>query len=298
MLKRLTLPILVVLVVAAVIVVKMVAFRVDQREQALVLLFGEPKRVEHGWTAKSSPPGLKFKAPWENVVYFDRRVQMLEIPARQVLASDQEVLVVDVYALYRITNPLLFYQRVTNIPGAEARMKPFMEASLKSVLGTHTSAQIISGKRIAMMKDIQNSLESQIRDANLGVKITDVRIRRADLPTQNANRVFKRMISERQQEADKIRAEGNERALTIRAEADKQKQVILAKATEESSRVRGAGDAERNDIYAKAYLRDPEFFAFYRSMEAYQAALADGNTSMVLSPNSEFFRYFQDQQGK
>lgn len=298
MLRRLTLPILVILVVLAVIIIRMVAFEVDQKSQALVLQFGEPKRVEHGWDAKDASPGLKFKTPLENVVKFDRRVQMLEIPARQVLASDQEVLVVDVFALYRITNPLLFYQRVTTIAGAETRMTPFMEASLKSVLGTHTSAEIVSGHRAEMMEAIRDQLEAQTKDANLGVQIIDVRIRRADLPTQNANKVFRRMETERQQEAAKIRAEGDERALKLRAEADREVRVTLAKANEEASRIRGEGDAERNEIYAKAYNRDPEFFAFYRSMEAYEKALTDGQTSMVLSPDSEFFRYFQDQQGK
>jgi membrane protease subunit HflC len=295
--KRLTLPLVILVIFGGIMLIRTVAFTVDQREQALVLLFGDAKRVEHAWGADDKP-GLKFKLPWENVVKFDRRNLMLDAPAKQILASDQEWLMVDVFARYRIADPLLFYQRVTTVRGAELRMTPFLEASVKSVLGSHDSTEIVSGHRVQMMQDIRDQLEAQTKGANLGVEIIDVKIRHADLPKENTNKVFIRMISERHQEAAKIRAEGEEAALKLRAEADREVRVILANAKEQSSRVRGTGDAERNEIYAKAYNQDPEFFAFYRSMEAYERALANGNTSMVLSPDSEFFRYFGSQNGK
>ena len=295
--KRLTLPLVILLVFGSVMLARTVAFSVDQREQALVLMFGDAKRVEHAW-GSDDQPGLKFKFPWENVVFFDRRNLMLNAPAKQILASDQEWLIVDVFARYRIADPLLFYQRVTTVRGAELRMTPFLEASVKSVLGSHDSAQIVSGQRLDMMNAIRDQLESQTKGANLGVEIIDVKIRRADLPAENAAKVFLRMETERQQEAAKIRAEGEEAALKLRAEADREVRVILANAKESSSRIRGAGDAERNEVYANAYNADPEFFAFYRSMEAYEKALANGNTAMVLSPDSEFFRYFGSQSGK
>ncbi len=295
--RRLTLPLVILLIFGGVLVARTVAFSVDQREQALVLMFGNAKRVEHAW-ASDDKPGLKFKLPWENVVFFDRRNLMLDTPAKQILASDQEWLVVDVFARYRIADPLLFYQRVTTVRGAELRMTPFLEASVKSVLGSHDSAEIVSGHRVQMMLDIRAQLETQTKNANLGVEIIDVKIRHADLPAENAAKVFLRMETERHQEAAKIRAEGEEAALKLRAEADREVRVILANAKEQSSKIRGAGDAERNEVYAKAYNQDPEFFAFYRSMEAYEKAMANGQTSMVLSPDSEFFRYFGSQAGK
>jgi len=295
--KRLTLPLVILLIFGMVMLIRTVTFTVDQREQALVLRFGQIVEVKHAWGGDDKP-GLKFKYPWDNVVLFDRRNLMLDTPAKQILAADQEWLVVDVFARYRISDPLMFFQRVTTVRGAELRMTPFLEASVKSVLGGSNSAEIVSGHRVEMMEAIRDQLEAQTRGANLGVEIIDVKIRHADLPAENADKVFRRMETERQQEASKIRAEGEERALKLRAEADREVRVILANAKEESSRIRGAGDAERNEIYAVAYNADPEFFAFYRSMEAYEKALANGKTSMVLSPNSEFFRYFGNQQGK
>ncbi len=295
--RRFTLPIVIFIIFIGSLLANTVAFSVDQRQQALVLRFGKIVDVKHAW-GSDEQPGLKFKMPWDNVVFFDRRNLMLDAPAKQILASDQEWLVVDVFARYRIADPLLFYQRVTTTRGAEMRMTPFLEASVKSVLGSQNSTEIVSGHRAELMNSIRDQLESQTKDANLGVEIIDVKIRRADLPAENADKVFLRMITERQQESAKIRAEGEEQALELRAKADREVRVILANAKEQSSKIRGAGDAERNEIYAKAYSQDPEFFAFYRSMEAYEKALANGQTSMVLSPDSEFFRYFGSLKGK
>ncbi len=295
--KRFTLPLVILVIFGSIMLFKATAFSVDQREQALVLRFGKIVGVKHTWSGVDKP-GLKFKMPWDNVVFFDRRNLMLNAPVQEVLASDQEWLMVDVFARYRIADPLLFYQRVKTISLAESRINSFLEAAVKSVLGQHKSAEIISGHRVEMMQAILERLEAETKAANLGVSIIDVKIRHADLPKKNASKVFLRMETERHQEASKIRAEGEEQALRLRAEADREVRVILANAKEESSRIRGQGDAQRNEIYAKAYSQDPEFFAFYRSMEAYDKALTNGETSMVLSPDSEFFRYFGSQKGK
>ncbi len=267
-------------------------FSVDQREQALILRFGEPIKVVNPWNADEDP-GLHIKAlPWEDVVKFDRRNLMLDIPPQEITASDQERLIVDAFSRYRIADPLQFYKAVRDVRGAQARLAPFMEASLRRVLGGVKSSDIVSGHRAELMIAIRDAVNTQAAESNLGVEIIDVKIRRADLPEQNAEKVFSRMQSERQQAASLIRAEGEEKARTVRAEAARTVRVTLAKAKEKSSILRGAGDAKRNDIYAAAYSKDPEFFAFYRSMEAYEKALADGKTSMVLSPDSEFFSYF------
>lgn len=294
--KRFTLPLVILLVFGSILLIQTVAFTVDQREQALVLRFGKIVEVKHGWES-GEQPGLKFKLPIDNVIFFDRRNLMLDAPAKQILALDQEWLVVDVFARYRIADPLLFYQRVTTVRGAELRMTPFLEASVKNVLGSHESAEIISGHRSEMMEAIRDQLESQTKDANLGVEIIDVKIRHADLPAENAAKVFLRMETERQQEAARIRAEGEEAALKLRAQADREVRVVLANAKQESSKIRGAGDAQRNQIYAQAYNQDSEFFAFYRSMEAYEKALANDKTSMILSTDSEFYRFFGNQKG-
>ncbi|VAV88362.1 HflC protein, partial [hydrothermal vent metagenome] len=227
--RRLTLPLVILLIFGISMLIKTVAFSVDQREQALVLRFGKIVDVKHAWGGDDQP-GLKFKMPWDNVVFFDRRNLMLDAPAKQILASDQEWLVVDVFARYRISDPLLFYQRVTTVRGAKLRMTPFLEASVKSVLGSQNSTEIVSGHRADLMKAIRDQLESQTKGANLGVEIIDVKIRRADLPSENAENVFSRMVTERAQESARIRAEGEEQALKLRAEADREVRVILANA--------------------------------------------------------------------
>jgi modulator of FtsH protease HflC len=271
-------------------------FTVDQREQVLILRFGEPVGVVNPWGSKEDP-GLHMKTfPWENVVKFDRRNLMLDIPPQEITASDQERLIVDAFARFRISDPLQFYKAVTDVRGATARLAPFMEASLRRVLGGVKSNDIVSGHRAELMIAIRDAVNAQAAESRLGVEIIDVKIRRADLPEQNAEKVYSRMQSERQQAASLIRARGEERARTLRAEAARTVRITLAKAREKSSILRGAGDARRNDIYAAAYSKDPEFFAFYRSMEAYEKTLIDGKTSMVLSPDSDFFGYFDTQK--
>ncbi len=273
-------------------------YTVDLREQAIVLRFGQPVHADNTWGTAPNP-GLKMKKlPWDQVVKFDRRNLMLDIPPQEILASDQERLIVDAFARFRISDPLQFYKAVKDQRIAKTRLAPFMEGSLRRVLGGVKSNDIVSGHRAQLMIAIRDAVNAQAKQSKLGVEIMDVKIRRADLPEQNANKVYSRMQSERQQAASKIRAEGEEKARTIRAEAARTVRVILAKAKEKASITKGEGDARRNEIYAAAYGRDPEFFAFSRSMEAYEKALKDGKTSMVLTPDSDFFKYYGKQGGK
>jgi len=289
---------LVVLVVGGLLLVASSMFVVNQYSQALVLRFGEPVAVENPWVAEEVSPGLKFKAPFiDNAVIFSRKLLVLDLPDMEVIANDQERLVVDAFARYRITDPLLFYQAVQNVQRAELQLQEYMEASLRRVLGSVESGDIISGQRAELMEQIRTDMNNQATEDSLGVAITDVKIRQADLPQQNAERVYTRMQTEREQRAAEIRAEGEQRSREIRAEADKTRTVILAEAREQAEVIKGEGDAQRNAIYAQAYNRDPEFFAFYRSLQAYEKSIEEG-TQLVLSPQSDFFRYFDNQGGR
>lgn len=288
---------LVVLVVGGLFIAATSMFIVNQYSQALVLRFGDPVAVENPWVAEDENPGLKFKLPWENAVIFSRKLLVLDLPDMEVIANDQERLVVDAFARYRITDPLLFYQAVQNVQRAELQLQEYMEASLRRVLGSVESGDIISGQRAELMEQIRTDMNNQATEDSLGVAITDVKIRQADLPQQNAERVYTRMQTEREQRAAEIRAEGEQRSREIRAEADKTRTVILAEAREQAEVIKGEGDAQRNAIYADAYNRDPEFFAFYRSLEAYEKSIEEG-TQLVLSPQSDFFRYFDNQGGR
>jgi len=289
---------LAVVVAGAAFTAYLSVFIVSETQQALVLRFGEPVRVENAWSEDEATrsPGLKFKLPWENVVVMDRRNLDFDSPPNEIFDVDQQLLIVDSFVRFRISDPLRFYQAVGNERVARTRLEPYLDAALRRVLGGVSSDDIISGQRARLMVAIQNEVNRQTTESGLGIEIIDVRLKRADLPPQIADRVYVRMETQRHQAAALIRAEGEERGLSIRANADRQVRVIQAEANEQSERVRGAGDALRNEIYAAAYGRDPEFFAFYRSMLAYEAAIGSG-TTMVLSPNSEFFEYFQSQHG-
>lgn len=271
-------------------------FVVNQYSQALVLRFGEPIRVENSWSAAEENPGLKVKLPWDRAIVFSRKLLELNFPGQEIIPSDQERLVVDAFARYRITDPLLFYQAVRDVEGARSQMTDYMEASLRRILGAQASGDIISGQRAALMEAVRAEINQQAADDRLGVEIVDVRIRQADLPEQNAERVYTRMETERQQRAAQIRAEGEENARRIRAEADREVTVTLAQAREQAQTIMGEGDGARSAIYAEAYTQNPEFFAFYRSMQAYETAIDEG-TTIVLSPDSDFFRYFSSQTG-
>lgn len=281
---------IVVVVLGLLVVASSALFTVNQTQQVLVLQLGELKRV-------IKDPGLKVKLPFiQNVVYLDNRVLDLDPPAEEVIASDQKRLVVDAIARYRIVDPLKFFQTVGNEQGMQARLSRVVNGTLRNVIGNYTLLDVLSDRRAAIMTEIKGQVNGEM--ASFGIDVIDVRIRRADLPQANSEAIFQRMRSERDREAKQARAEGAEIAQRIRARADRERTVITAEAQKTSQIVRGEGDAQSVKIYADAFGRDPQFFAFYRTMEAYKKALGNGdNTSMVLSPDSEFFRYFGSSDG-
>ena len=264
-------------------------FTVNQTQQAIVLQLGEYKR-----TIRDA--GLHAKIPlFQNVVYFDRRVLDVEPSAEEVIASDQKRLVVDSYARFRITNPLQFYQTVANEAGARSRLESIINASLRRVLGNVALADVLSDKRAGIMRQITAEVKSEADP--FGIDVLDVRLRRTDLPQENNQAIYARMQSERQREAQEFRAQGDEFAQRIRSVAERERTVILADAQRQAQILRGEGDGESVKIYADAFGKDKNFFAFYRSMQAYRDALAGHNTTLVLSPDSDFFRYFDHADG-
>jgi membrane protease subunit HflC len=259
-------------------------FTVHQTQQVLVLQLGQFKRV-------IAEPGLHFKTPFvQNIVSYERRVLEVDPPKEQVILSDQKRLDVDVYLRYRIADPLLFFKSVRDERVAASRLGNVVNSTLRRVLGNVTLLTVLSDERAKVMSDIHTEVNEVAKP--LGIEIVDVRIRRADLPEQAAQAVFARMRSEREQEAREARAQGFEKAQRIRAGADRERTVLLAEAEKESEITRGAGDKQSYRIAADAYGKDPEFYGFYRSMQAYRKALQGDDTTMVLSPDSEFFRYF------
>ena len=282
--RRLLLVLAVVLVVAGLALTNAL-FIVDQTEQALVLQFGQPRRVVR-------TPGLWAKRPFlEDVKRYDNRLLDFEPPPEEVIVSDQKRLVVDTYTRYRITDPLLFYQTVNTEVAVRARLSAMVNGSLRRVLGNVTLSALLSHERPAIMKQIRDEVSEQGK--GFGIDVIDVRIRRADLPEENSQAIFARMVSERQQQAAQYRGEGAEAAQTVRANADRERTIIVAEAQRSAQRVRGDGDAESIRVYADAFGQDKEFFAFYRSMQAYRDALNGRSTSFVLTPGSGFFRFFE-----
>jgi len=277
-----------ILIAIAVLVLNMSAFTVDQRHEALVLQFGNPKRVV-------KVAGLHFKLPWEGVIRFDRRLLVLDAPPNEVITKDKKTILVDAYTRWKIVDPLKVYQVARNENGVAARMEDVVRSQLRNVLGRHTLIQIVSGGvnatlRIKLMREITSQTNNGVRD--LGIRVMDVRIKRADLPPENSDAVFKRMKAERQRIATRYRSEGAESAKEIRAQADKQRRILLAGAYKESEIIRGKAQAKITRIYAKAYNKDPEFYAFTRSLQAYRDSIGKG-TKMVITPDSEFFRFFE-----
>jgi len=270
---------------AALVVVLSSLFAVQQTQQALVLQFGEPKQVV-------TEPGLHMKAPWplQHVLYIDKRVLNLDLPAQEVIAQDKKRLVVDAFARWRITDALRFYQSLTDEAVAQVRLQPILGSNVRRILGAQTFAAVLSGERAKLMLDIKDGVNSETR--NFGIEIVDVRIRRADLPAQNSDAIYRRMQQERVREANEYRAQGEQISQEIRSKADRDATVILAEAQRTAEITRGQGDAEKNRIFADAFSRDADFFAFYRSMNAYQSSLKGDNTTVILSPDSDFFRYF------
>jgi membrane protease subunit HflC len=281
---------IIVLLAAGVFAAYNSAFTVNQTQQALVLQLGEPKRT-------IQEPGLAFKLPFiQDVTYYEKRVLSL-IPqdAQEVILSDQKRLMVDAYARYQISDPLLFYQTVRNELGARGRLEAIIDSSVRRALGRETLASILTGQR----NDITRSIGDEVNESvsSLGIQIIDVRLRRADYPEATSQNIFNRMKSERTREAKEFRATGEEEAQKIRSAAEKIRTVIISEAQRTAQETRGAGDSEAIRIYAESFGQDAEFFAFYRSMEAYGKSFTEKDTSMVLSPDSAFFRFFLDKDG-
>ena len=260
-------------------------FIVHQTEQAIVIQFGEPKRV-------IQTPGLKAKIPFvQRVVFYDNRLLGLDPPAEQVLLADKKRIVVDTFSRFRIVNPLLFYQSVLTEEFARSRLSDAIVSSLRDVLGKHDMKTMLSEKRTDIMAQIRDEVDAKAKE-NFGVEVIDVRIRRADLPDETSQAVFARMRSEREREAKEFRAQGQQTNQKIKAEADRDKVKILAQAQKEAQILMGEGDREAAEIWAKASKRDKNFYAFYRSLEAYKNSMKTDGTSLVISPDSEFFKYF------
>lgn len=279
-----------VLIAIALFAIYSSLFTVYQTENALVLRFGEPQRVI------INDPGLHWKLPIaDSVVFVDNRILDLDSPVQEVIASDQKRLVVDAFARYRITDPLRFYQSAGSISQASSRLATVLNSAVRRVLGDATFFAVVRDDRPQLMTQITAQVNREAQ--SFGITVEDVKIRRADLPQANSEAIFRRMQTERQQEAAQIRAEGGEEARRIRSRADRDSIVIVAEANRESEEIRGDGDAERSAIFAEAFNKDPDFFAFYRSMQAYDEALAKQDTRFLLSPNSDFFRYFGSPSG-
>jgi membrane protease subunit HflC len=287
--NRSLLTIVVIVLVAAGFLVKASLFTVHQAQQALVVQFGDPRRV-------ITEPGLNLKIPLiQEVVYFDKRILGLDAQPEEILTTDQRRLVVDSFVRYRITNPLLFYQTVRNELGLRGRLAPSVANAFRGAFGKLDASTIISGDRPAAMQQVTTTLQDDSR--RLGIELVDVRIKRADFPDTIGQAIFRRMQTERQREANEQRATGFELSERIRSEAERQRTILIADARRRSEILRGEGDAERTKIFAEAANKDPQFYDFYRSLQAYTKSLQPGDTTMVLSPDSEFFKYFDSATG-
>jgi membrane protease subunit HflC len=274
----------VVVLAALALLIRLSVFTVDPTEQALVLRFGQPV----GDVIDN--PGLHLKAPFvDQVVYIDRRILALNNDRQEVLVAENQRLEVDAFVRYRIVDPLLFYQSVGTTNGADAQLGGMLNSALRRTLSEASILDIVRNRRDQLMSDIRDEMKQGA--ARYGLTVIDVRIKRADLPEENSEAVFHRMQAERQQAAALFRAQGAQQAQKIRADADRDAAVIRATARQTSEQLRGEGDGERNRIFAEAYGADPDFFAFYRSMQAYETALP--NARAVIGPTSDFFRYFQ-----
>ena len=284
--KKIILPIIIVIAVISYFSI----FVVKEINQAIVLQFGNPKQI-------ISDPGLNFKIPFiQNVVFLDKRILNLDTPPEEVIASDQKRLIVDAFARFKIVDPLKFYISVGNERVARSRLATIINSRLRNVLGQQELQTLLSKDRTTQMSLIQDGVNTEAE--GFGIKIVDVRIKRADLPQANSEAIYRRMQTEREREAREFRAKGAEMAVTITSTADKEVTVILANANKQSEIMKGEGDGLRNNIFADAFGRDPEFFAFYRAMQAYETALIGGDTSVILSPEGDFFKFFGTVKSK
>ena len=281
---------LLITLIGATVLAYFSLFTVQQTERAMVLQLGAVKRV-------ISEPGLHFKVPFvQNVVYFDKKLLEVDVPQREILIAGKKRIIVDAFARYRITEPLKFYQNIGNRLQFDSRLSNYVNASIRQVFSSASLDDVVRDKRQELLQKVTELVHQQTEP--FGVDVSDVRLKRADLPNQLRNNVYTRMQRERQQEAASWRAEGEEIARTIRAQADRQVVEIKADATKKSEIIRGEGDAERNRVFAEAFKLDREFFTFYRSMQAYEKGLKAGDTRLVITPNSEFFKYFQKPSGQ
>ena len=275
-----------VIIIAVFFVLNASYFYVDQRLQAIVLQFGEPIRVV-------KDPGIQFKIPLvQNVEYFDKRLLLFDNPVEEIISADKKRLIVDSFARYTIEDPLRYYQSIRYESALTNRLGSILNDSLRQVLGRVPLKSVISEKRSALLEEVAALVSAAAKD--FGLNIEDVRIRRADLPTANSDAIFRRMQTERQQEASQYRAEGEEQSRIIKAQSEKEKTILLADAERSSDILRGEGDAKKNKILGDAFNKDPEFFSFYRSMQAYITAIGSEDTTMILSPDSDFFEYFDE----
>ena len=278
-----------VAIVVVIIVALSSTFKVAEYEQVILLQFGEPIKVVNAYGTQE--PGLYLKTPFvQNVETFDKRILDFDAPAEEIILADQKRLVVDAFIRYRITTPLLFYQTVGSEAVARSRLGAILNAAVRQVLGTVELITVLSGARGQLMSFILDQVNRQSKD--FGVNVIDVRIRRADLPDANSQAVYRRMQTERDREAKEYRAQGDEASQRIRSRADKERTILLADAKRDSEIIRGQGDALAIKIFADAFTQDEDFFSFYRSMQAYSLALGADDTTLVLSPDSEFFRFF------
>jgi len=290
--SRRQLTLLGVIAFAILVVLGNTFFVVDQRQEAIVVRFGEPVRVIHALGQPGA--GLNAKTPFlEHVIKFDRRNLGLEADQEEVISADQERLVVDAFLRYRIADPLQYYRTLRDDRTAQARLEPLVNSALRQVLGSANSTDIISGQRAQLMAQTKADVARRAIASRFGIQVIDLRIKRADLPAANQAAVYRRMQTARQQEAAQIRAVGEQQKREIIAAADKEVAITLATAQEEGESTRGQGDAQRTRIFAQSFGKDPAFSAFYRSMQAYDSALGQGDSTVVLSPDSDFFRYFQ-----
>ena len=272
------------LIIAIGIIAFLSIIIVKEVNQAIILQFGDPKRI-------ITKPGLNFKIPFiQNVVYLDKRILNLDTPPEEVIASDQKRLIVDAFARFKIIDPLKFYISVGDERVARSRLSTIINSRIRNVLGQEELQTLLSQDRSKQMALIKEGVNNEAK--NFGINIVDVRIKRADLPQANSDAIYRRMQTEREREAKEFRAKGAEMAVTITSTADKEVTVILAESQKQSEIMKGEGDGLRNKIFADAFGQDPEFFAFYRAMQAYEKALIGGETSLILSPDSEFFKFF------
>ena len=279
----------VVAVVVTLIILSSAAFSVHQTQYALVVRFGDVRRT-------ISDPGLYFKVPLiDSVVTVDKRILDLELPAQTVVETDQKQLVVDSFARFRIRDPLRFYQAVGNMAAANLQLTAVVNAAVRGVIADSKMEDIVKNHRGEIQGRILNQVNQLIMPR--GIDLVDLRLRQVILPPKNTEAVFQRMISDRQRDAQQIRAEGTQLSTAIKADAEREQQTIIGEANQKADEIRGAADAEKNKIFAEAFGRDPAFFAFYRSMQAYESGLKPDSTRMVLSPSSNFFRYFSDPGG-